>query len=140
MKNLLTGLLLSDAVEKYSPDQPRDEKGRFGEGGGGREHQDVAESHGFKLHSGYKDDTRTGKPGPNQGHVMNVAEYKHFDGRRIVVTTTNTGRQNYSIWRNGKTKVPSAMGYTLEHLSTHLNSPEGQKSGASDTYHYGRKV
>jgi hypothetical protein len=37
MKSRLTAMLLADArkVKKYSPDQPRDDHGRFGEGGGG---------------------------------------------------------------------------------------------------------
>lgn len=35
MSTLLAGLLLQDAVGKYSPDQPRDDHGRWSNGGGG---------------------------------------------------------------------------------------------------------
>jgi hypothetical protein len=42
MESKLTTLMLADAVEKFSEDQPRDENGRFGSGGGSKEHAEKA--------------------------------------------------------------------------------------------------
>jgi hypothetical protein len=54
MKSTLTAMLLAEAskVKKYSDDQPRDDHGRFGSGGGG---SSKPESSGGKTFSPSKD-------------------------------------------------------------------------------------
>lgn len=116
----LAANLLAD-VNKYSPDQPRDDHGRFGSGGGSK--SSSTNPHEMRQHlkdNGFK------KTGTSNALARHTTMHSKELGDRKVVVRVESGLKSGKYSAEGKFKDTLLHGRVF-HIAT------GQKYGVGDT-------
>jgi hypothetical protein len=98
--NPLTALDESATLTKYSPDQPRDERGRFGEGSGGEPTTGPsmeAISISLREYGGFTANARTGLA-PTAGYVVSLRGHSGIVPAKVFFGDPKAGKEAYRSW------------------------------------------